>query len=100
MGTMFTMYWEKNMNKLMIRLIQFYQKNLHSKTSAHCKYRPTCSNYSIEAYQKFSFFKATFLTFFRILRCNPLSHGGYDPVPKTLFEKELEKVAKLLERPS
>ena len=45
-----------------------------------CKFYPTCSNYAIEAYKKYNFFKATFLTFTRILRCNRFSKGGYDPL--------------------
>ena len=44
------------------------------------RFYPTCSNYAIEAYKKYNFFKATFLTFTRILRCNRFSKGGYDPL--------------------
>jgi putative membrane protein insertion efficiency factor len=74
------------MNKLIIRLIKSYQK-LHKGKSSHCRYNPTCSNYGLEAYQKFNFFYATFLTIFRILRCNPLFKPRYDPVPKSRLEK-------------
>ena len=64
----------------MIKLIKFYQKlplDMHNA----CRFTPTCSNYAIEAYQKYGFFKGTALTVWRILRCNPFSKGGYDPVP-------------------
>lgn len=77
------------MRKLAIKLIRFYQTH-KIYDQAHCKYSPTCSNYAIEAYQKFNFFKASFLTFYRIIRCNPLSKGGYDPVPLTKAEKKLK----------
>ena len=65
----------------MIFLIKFYQKAIspylgHGK----CKYYPTCSQYALEAFNKKPFFKALGLTIWRILRCNPFSKGGYDPL--------------------
>jgi putative membrane protein insertion efficiency factor len=45
-----------------------------------CRFYPTCSEYAIEAIQKKGIFKGFFLAVWRILRCNPLSAGGYDPV--------------------
>ena len=69
------------MKKACIKMIRLYQKYISPwKRYGHCKY-PTCSNYAIEAYQKYGFFKGTALTVWRILRCNPFSKGGYDPVP-------------------
>lgn len=47
-----------------------------------CKYTPTCSNYGIEAIIKYGSIKGSYLTFMRILRCNPFTKGGYDPVVK------------------
>ena len=79
------------MNKLFIKLIEFYQSARKNDGKAHCRYTPSCSNYAKEAFLKFNFFKAFFLTVFRILRCNPLFKGGYDPVPKTKKEKILIK---------
>lgn len=70
------------MNKLFIKLILFYQRHLSKYLGNNCRYTPTCSNYAIEAYQKHSFFYATFLTIYRIIRCNPFSKGGFDPVPE------------------
>ncbi len=72
------------MKKCMIRMIRYYQKNIPHEP--HCRYTPTCSQYALEAYEKFNFFKASWLSLWRILRCNPLSKGGYDPVPKTNFK--------------
>lgn len=77
------------MNKLMIKLIKTYQ-NLTKNGKKHCRYVPSCSEYAIGCYEKFNFFKASFLMIFRIIRCNPLFKGGYDPVPLTKKEK-LEK---------
>jgi len=70
------------MNKLMIKLINLYQKYLSKYLGGSCKYLPTCSNYAKEAYEKHNFFYATYLMIWRILRCNPFSKGGYDPVPE------------------
>lgn len=88
------------MNKLIIKLIILYQKKISKNTPPRCRYMPTCSQYSLECFQKFSFFKALFLTIFRILRCNPLSKGGYDPVPLTKYEKNLKQFLNFIDRPS
>ncbi|MDD3107489.1 MAG: membrane protein insertion efficiency factor YidD [Bacilli bacterium] len=74
------------MNKIPIKIIKYYQK-LNLEKGTHCRYFPTCSHYGLEAYQKFGFFKASALTIWRILRCNPFSKGGYDPVPLNKIEK-------------
>jgi putative membrane protein insertion efficiency factor len=76
------------MNKLMLALIKSYRK---LDRPPRCRYHPTCSAYGLECYQKFGFFKATLLTAFRILRCNPLFKGGYDPVPRSRLEKLFQK---------
>lgn len=52
------------------------------KSHYNCKFIPTCSNYGIEAINKYGSIKGSILTIKRILRCNPLSKGGYDPVIK------------------
>ena len=81
------------MRKLAIKLILLYQKA--TKDSDHrCKYFPSCSNYALVAYKKFNFFYASILTFWRIMRCNPFSKGGYDPVPLSRKEKLAEKALK------
>ncbi len=69
------------MNKLVIKLINWYQ-SISKHKNPTCRYRPTCSAYAKKAYQTRNFFIASWLSFYRILRCNPFSKGGYDPVPK------------------
>ncbi len=69
------------LKKCCIYIIKFYQKFISPMKKPCCIYYPTCSNYACEAYQKYGFFKGTYLTIWRILRCNPFSKGGYDPVP-------------------
>ena len=68
------------MKKLSIYIIKIYQKipgNWHNS----CRYYPTCSNYAIEAIEKYGFFKGWVLAIKRIFRCNPWGSYGYDPVP-------------------
>lgn len=69
------------MKKVLINLIRFYQKYLSPMKSTKCPYTPSCSQYGLEAIQKYGAVKGGMLTVWRILRCNPFSRGGYDPVP-------------------
>ena len=70
------------MRILLIKMIRFYQKYLSAlKGGSTCKYIPTCSQYAIEAIEKYGALKGGLLAACRILRCNPLSKGGFDPVP-------------------
>lgn len=70
------------MKKFLIAVINFYKKNISPLTAPKCKYYPSCSSYSIEAIQVHGALKGSFLAIWRILRCNPFSKGGYDPVPE------------------
>ena len=69
------------MKKILIFLIRCYQKYLSPLKSTRCPYIPTCSQYGLEAVQKYGAVKGSILAAWRILRCNPFSKGGYDPVP-------------------
>ncbi|MBQ3166105.1 MAG: membrane protein insertion efficiency factor YidD [Clostridia bacterium] len=69
------------MKKFFIKLLRFYKKNISKGLYTSCVFTPTCSEYAIEALEKRSFFVAIFLIIRRLLRCNPLSKGGFDPVP-------------------
>ncbi|MDO5808314.1 MAG: membrane protein insertion efficiency factor YidD [Lachnospiraceae bacterium] len=69
------------MKKILIFLIRCYQKYLSPLKSTKCPYFPTCSQYGLEAVQKYGAVKGSILAAWRILRCNPFSKGGYDPVP-------------------
>ena len=69
------------LKKLFIFLIKFYQKYLSPLKTNKCPYCPTCSAYGLQAVQKYGAIKGGGLALWRIIRCNPFSHGGYDPVP-------------------
>ena len=70
------------MKKLIIKSIRFYQKKISPLFGPRCRYYPTCSQYAVEAVERFGAFKGSILAIFRLLRCNPLFPGGYDPVPE------------------
>ena len=70
------------MRVIFIKMIRFYQKYLSAlKGMPACKYTPTCSQYALEAIDKYGALKGGLMAAWRILRCNPFSKGGYDPVP-------------------
>lgn len=69
------------MKRLFIFLIKLYRRYLSPLKSTKCPYTPTCSQYGLEAIEKYGAIKGGFLTLWRLLRCNPFSKGGYDPVP-------------------
>ena len=70
------------LKKGIISFIRFYQKFLSPlKWRTHCIYTPTCSEYAVQAISKYGIIKGILLSVWRILRCNPFSKGGYDPVP-------------------
>ena len=70
------------LKKLCIGMIRFYQKAISPyKGNIHCKYIPTCSEYAVQAIQKYGVLKGGLMAAWRILRCNPFAKGGYDPVP-------------------
>ena len=67
--------------RFMIWAIHYYQKYISPYKTTRCPYIPTCSAYGLEAIEKYGALKGGLLAAWRILRCNPFSHGGYDPVP-------------------
>ncbi|MBR3620390.1 MAG: membrane protein insertion efficiency factor YidD [Clostridia bacterium] len=70
------------MRYIAMLLIKFYQKCISPLFPAKCKYHPTCSAYAMTAFRRFGFIRGFLLSGWRILRCNPWSLGGYDPVPE------------------
>lgn len=71
------------MKKFFISIIKFYQRFISPLLGENkCKFHPTCSQYAIEAISTHGAFKGLFMSIWRILRCNPFSKGGFDPVPE------------------
>ena len=67
---------------VMIGGVRWYQQHISANTPPCCKYYPTCSNYAIEALERYGAFKGGVLAVLRLLRCRPWSRGGIDDVPQ------------------
>lgn len=78
--------------KILLALIRFYRKYLSPLKTTKCPYYPTCSTYGLQAVEKYGALKGGLLAAWRILRCNPFSKGGYDPVPE--FTDDVRKQQK------
>jgi putative membrane protein insertion efficiency factor len=59
-----------------------YQRWISPARPRRCRYEPTCSAYATEAIERFGAARGCLLAAWRLLRCNPFSHGGFDPVPR------------------
>ena len=68
------------MKKVFLKMIRFYQKNISPIKKPCCRFYPTCSEYAVEAIEKYGALKGSLMAAWRILRCNPFCKGGYDPV--------------------
>ena len=73
-------------HRLVLQPIRAYQRLISPALPRRCKYHPTCSAYAVQAVESFGILRGAALAAWRLLRCNPLSRGGYDPVSaQTLF---------------
>lgn len=72
--------------------IKLYRKIISPIKPPCCRFTPTCSQYALEAIERFGAIRGTLLAIWRILRCNPFCRGGYDPVPeKFTFKRQVKK---------
>ena len=83
------------MKFILIAILRGYQKFISPYFSPRCKYYPTCSQYSIDAITEHGSIKGLFMTAWRLLRCNPFSHGGVDYATKDRVTHSKKKVAAL-----
>ncbi|EQB86490.1 putative membrane protein insertion efficiency factor [Clostridium punense] len=68
------------LKKILLKVIKFYRKYISPLKAPCCIYVPTCSEYAIEAIERYGAIKGGFMALKRILRCHPYHKGGYDPV--------------------
>jgi uncharacterized protein len=74
--------------------IHLYRRLISPALPRRCKYEPSCSAYAIEALRSYGIVKGSILAAWRLLRCNPFSHGGYDPVDaQRIFRKSSSDAA-------
>ncbi len=69
------------MKRAMLAAIRFYRRRISPSLPPACRFVPTCSEYALEAIERYGALRGGMMAFWRILRCNPLCKGGYDPVP-------------------
>ena len=68
------------LRRVFIAPIRFYQRFISPGLTRRCKYEPSCSRYAVQAIERYGILRGLVLASWRLLRCNPWSHGGYDPV--------------------
>ena len=80
------------MKRLSLGLISAYGRWISPAFGRRCRYEPTCSAYAATAIRRFGVLRGTLMAAWRLLRCNPFSHGGFDPVPErfTLRNRPLD----------
>ena len=76
------------MSRVLVYVVRAYQLTIGMFLPKVCRFEPTCSTYAIEAFQEHGFLRGLALSIYRILRCNPFCHGGWDPVPKRMVKNE------------
>lgn len=69
------------MKGVILLLLRFYRHQISPLLGPSCRYQPSCSQYAIQAVEKYGAWKGGWMAFRRILRCHPFRPGGYDPVP-------------------
>lgn len=69
------------LKKTVIYIIKLYQRYISPYKGTKCPFFPSCSEYGIQSVERFGVLKGMYYTIFRLLRCNPFSKGGIDPVP-------------------
>ena len=70
------------MKRAPIAGIRAYQRWISPARPRRCRFEPTCSAYAVESIERFGVLRGAVLALWRLLRCNPFTHGGFDPVPE------------------
>ena len=73
------------MKRLALLFVQGYRLGVSPLLAPRCKYHPTCSRYALDALEEFGFLRGSVLAVWRVLRCNPWSHGGVDYAREQTF---------------
>jgi uncharacterized protein len=85
---------KRSLSAIALAIIRLYQRFVSPALPRRCKYEPTCSAYAVEAIRELGPVRGTILAGWRLARCNPFSHGGYDPVEdRAIFRPKREAPA-------
>jgi len=87
------------MSRALLVPIRLYQRLISPLFGPRCKYYPTCSAYAVDAIRSYGVVRGLVLAGWRLLRCNPLSHGGFDPVERQTLFLRREQHAELRSAP-
>lgn len=79
------------MKKFLLNVIRFYQRHISPLFPPMCRYYPTCSQYALQAIEKYGVLRGGFLAAKRLLRCNQLFPGGVDPIPELSGKRNTRK---------
>jgi uncharacterized protein len=83
------------MKSLALRLLRFYKRWISPVLPPSCRYVPTCSEYAMEAVERYGAWSGGFMAVWRLLRCHPLAKGGLDPVVKNSAASVVDRDARL-----
>jgi putative membrane protein insertion efficiency factor len=70
------------MTRALVAALRFYKAKISPGLPPACRYTPTCSEYAIEAVERYGAWRGSIMAIRRVLSCNPFARGGYDPVPQ------------------
>lgn len=86
---------ERTARAVVLAPVVAYQRVISPALPRRCKYEPTCSRYAVQAVREYGILRGLVLAWWRLLRCNPWSHGGYDPVEaQRLFGAESNRAGR------
>lgn len=84
---------KRSLVAIVVAPIRLYQRLISPALPRRCRYHPTCSAYAVDAVREFGLLRGLVLAGWRLLRCNPFSRGGYDPVEaQTLFKPRRQEI--------
>jgi putative membrane protein insertion efficiency factor len=75
----------------LVAVLRFYKRFISPMLPPACRFQPTCSEYAMEAVEHYGILKGSWMAICRLLRCNPWSRGGFDPVPLETEKKDLQQ---------
>ena len=82
------------MKALVLAPVRAYARWISPLFPSRCRYHPSCSSYAVQAVERYGILRGLVLAVWRVLRCNPWSHGGYDPPEdQTLFHRHPRRVS-------